>query len=74
VRNEVRLLSAQPGPGAVLCVGEHDVVVTTHTTAETTKARKYPGLFLFAELMIDESLREISTPAALIGRTPLLRL
>jgi len=67
-------LSALSGPGAVLCVGEHNVVITTLTTADTTKARKYPGLFSLTELMIDESLGEISTPASLVGRTPLMRL
>ena len=67
-------MSALSGPGAVLCVGEHNVVITTLTTADTTKARKYPGLFSLTELMIDESLGEISTPASLVGRTPLMRL
>jgi len=34
----------------------------------------FRAFFCLRELMIDESLREISTPASLIGRTPLLRL
>ena len=71
----MHLLSAHPGPGAVSAgVGEDDIIVSFITSAGTKKARASPGPFFLREHMIEESLQEISSPAALIGRTPLVRL
>src|SRR4029079_6694786 len=74
-RNLLHLLSAQHGPGAIRArVGDRRLKACWFTSIGTHQARAFPGLLLFVAVMIAAPVREISTPAALVGRTPLVRL
>jgi cysteine synthase B len=71
------LLSAHAGPGGIPADdGEDNLDSNTVINAANHRGPgHFPGpFFCFWDLMIDASMAEMSTPAALIGRTPLLRL